>query len=94
MLTACPNFDNFNFDIFDAVVPQCHFITSVLRAGRFPYVHWHLGVKHFTFVISTLVPLALKVTMKSQLWSGYSTGAKQSLPLRLGFKRFQHISLN
>jgi len=23
--------------------PQCHFITSVPRARRFPYVHWHLG---------------------------------------------------
>jgi len=34
-----PYFDNLNFDIFDAVGAQCHFITPVLRAGRFPYVH-------------------------------------------------------
>jgi len=32
----CPYFDNLKFDIFDAGGPQCHFITSVLRAGRLP----------------------------------------------------------
>jgi len=29
-------FDNRKFDIFDTDGPQCHIITSVLRAGRFP----------------------------------------------------------
>jgi len=29
---ACPYFDNFEFDIFDAGSPQCHFNTSVTIA--------------------------------------------------------------
>jgi len=32
---TCPYFDNLKFDTFDADGPQCHFITSVLRAGKF-----------------------------------------------------------
>ena len=57
MLTTCPYFDNLKFDIFVAGGPQCHFVTSVLHAGRFPYVHRHLGGKRFTsFPISTLIP--------------------------------------
>jgi len=35
---VCPYFDNLKFVIFDAGGPQCHFITSDLHAGRFPYV--------------------------------------------------------
>jgi len=31
--------DNLKFANFDAGGPQCHFITSVPRAGGFPYVH-------------------------------------------------------
>jgi len=34
ILTTCPCFDNFEFDIFDAGGPQCHFITSVTIAVR------------------------------------------------------------
>ena len=34
ILTTCPCFDNFEFDIFDAGGPQCHFITSVTTAVR------------------------------------------------------------
>jgi len=34
-----PHFDNLGIDIIDAGGPQCHIITSVLRAGRYPYVH-------------------------------------------------------
>ena len=29
ILTTCPYFDNFGFEIFDAGGPQCDFITSV-----------------------------------------------------------------
>ena len=29
IVTTCPNFDNLEFDIFDAGGPQCHFIISV-----------------------------------------------------------------
>jgi len=39
MLTTCPCFDDLKFDIFDAGGRQRHLITSVLRAGRFQYVH-------------------------------------------------------
>ena len=71
ILTTCPYFDNLKFDIFDAGGPQYHFITSVLRAGRFPYVHRRRGAKCFTsFLISTLVPLALNLLMTSHLRSG------------------------
>ena len=31
--------NDLKFDIFDAGGPRGHFITSVPRAGRFPYVH-------------------------------------------------------
>ena len=34
ILTACPSFDNLEFEIFDAGGPQCHFITSVTIAAR------------------------------------------------------------
>jgi len=34
MLTTCPWFDNFEFDVFDAGGPQCLFITSVTIAVR------------------------------------------------------------
>jgi len=33
ILTTSSYFDNLKFDIFDAGGPDCHFITSVLRAG-------------------------------------------------------------
>jgi len=33
-LTTCPYFDNLGFDISDAGVPQCHFITSVTITVR------------------------------------------------------------
>jgi len=33
-LTTCPYFVNLEFDIFDAVGPQCHFIRSVTIAVR------------------------------------------------------------
>jgi len=33
-LTTCPRFDNLEFDIFDAGVPQCHFIKSATIAVR------------------------------------------------------------
>jgi len=36
ILTACPLFDNLQFDIFDAGGPQCHFITSFTIAVRIP----------------------------------------------------------
>jgi len=42
-LASCASFDKLKFDIFDVGGPQCHCITSVRRAGRFPYVHWHPG---------------------------------------------------
>jgi len=35
--TTCPYFDNFEFDIFDAGGPQCHFITSVTIAVAFEH---------------------------------------------------------
>jgi len=34
ILTTCPCFDTFGFDMFDAGGPQCHFITSVTTAVR------------------------------------------------------------
>jgi len=34
ILTTCPYFDNPEFEIFDAVGFQCHFITSVTIAMR------------------------------------------------------------
>jgi len=34
ILTTCPYFDNPEFDVFDAVGFQCHFITSVTIAMR------------------------------------------------------------
>jgi len=34
ILTTCPCFDNFEFDIFDAGAPQCHFITSVDKVSK------------------------------------------------------------
>jgi len=71
-VTTCVYFDILKSDIFDAGGSQCHIIMSVLHAGRFPYVHWHLGVKLFTsFLNSTLVPLALNLPVKSHLRSGY-----------------------
>jgi len=38
-VTTCPYFGNFKFDIFEAGGPQRHFITSALRAERFPSAH-------------------------------------------------------
>jgi len=38
LLTTCPCFDNLEFDKFNAGGLQCHFITSVQRAGKFPNV--------------------------------------------------------
>jgi len=35
-LTTCPYFDKLKFDIFDTGGPLCHFIMSVLHAGRHP----------------------------------------------------------
>jgi len=56
--------------MFNAGGPQCHFITSILRTGRFRRVHWHLCTKLSTsFLISNLVPLALNLRMKSHLRS-------------------------
>jgi len=49
MLTTCPYCDNLKIDIFDAGGLQCHFITSVLRTGSFPYVllaFWFLPLFH------------------------------------------------
>jgi len=39
--TTCPYFAILKFDIFAAagLNSQCHFITSVLRSGRYQYVH-------------------------------------------------------
>jgi len=34
ILTTCPYFDNHEFEIFDAVGPQCLFITSFTMAVR------------------------------------------------------------
>jgi len=34
ILTTCPYSDDFEYDIFDAGVSQCHFITSVAVAVR------------------------------------------------------------
>jgi len=47
LLTVAWSFDSEypKFDVFDAGGPQCHFITSVPRAKRFPYVRWHIGAK-------------------------------------------------
>jgi len=36
------NLSLFEFDMFDAGGPQCHFITTVQRAGKFSYIHWPL----------------------------------------------------
>jgi len=69
MLTTCPYFDNLNFDISDSGGPQCHFVTSALRAGRLPNVHWHLGAKRFTS-ISDFYPYCISTNiahMKSHL---------------------------
>ena len=66
-LTTCPNFDNPKFDISDAGGAQYHFITSLMRAGRFPHVHWHRNAKRFTsFLISTLTPLNLPMKSHSR----------------------------
>jgi len=53
-VTASLNFDDLIFDIFDAGDPQCHFITTLRRTGRFPRVHCHLGAKLISsFMTST-----------------------------------------
>ena len=68
---------------FSCSGPQCHFITSVLRTGRFPRVHWHLGPKRISSsLISTLVSLALNSPMISHLRSLFK-GTKQSLALQI-----------
>jgi len=55
------------------------------------HVRCHLAAKLLTnFLIFTLVPLALNLPMKSH--SEVVKGAKQLLPLQLGFERFQFIS--
>jgi len=45
-----------------------------------------------SFMVSTLVPLASNLPMKHTY--GVVKGAEHSLPLQLGFKRFQRISWN
>jgi len=47
-----------------------------------------------SFLISTLVPLALNLPKKSHFKYGVVKGAKQSLPMQLGFKLCQCTSLN
>ena len=71
-LTTCPYFDNLIFDILDAGSPQCHFIRSLLRTGRFPRVHWHLGAKLISGLLASAhdVPLALNLPMTLHLRSG------------------------
>jgi len=69
--TTCRYSDDLKIDSFVAGGPRCHFSTSVLHVGKFPYVHWHLGAKLLTsFLISTLIPLALNLSMKSHLRNG------------------------
>jgi len=71
------------------------FTTSVLRAGRFPYVHCHLGVKIFylfsDFYIGSIdTKLAYEITLTEWL---KVPNSRYSLPLQLGFERFQYIGL-
>ena len=71
ILTTGPYFETLKFDISDASASRCHFITSALRAGRFPCVHRDIGAKRFTnFQTPTLVPMALNLSMKAPLRSG------------------------
>ena len=88
------SFDNLKLDIVDAaqVVLSATLSRLYCVLGNFQ-VHWHFGAKLFTsFLISTLVPLALNLPMKYTY--GAVEGVKQSLPLQLGFEWFQYIRLN
>jgi len=50
-------------------------------------------VQNFTsFLISTLFPLALNLPINHTY--GVVKGAKQLLPLQLGYERFQYIGFN
>jgi len=42
-LTTCPGFDNLEFEIFEAYVPQCLFYTSVLIVVRTDVIKRHCG---------------------------------------------------
>jgi len=51
--------------------PQFHFITSVPRAGRSPYVHWHLSGNLFaSTLISVLITLAINLHTEPNVRSG------------------------
>jgi len=66
-----------------------------VSAGRFPYVHWHHGAKLLISYDFYPCPVGTELSYEMSLTSyGGVKDVNQSVPLQLGFERFQCINLN
>jgi len=102
MLTTCPCFDNFQFDIFDAGGPQGHFITSVTIAigvakggptGSCP-PKFILCFERRYPKQSSVIPLKSNILPPQIFCPPKFLDWLRYWPLQLGFEHFQYIRLS